>query len=637
MTDKQKLKSLVNQTSKSFDKTSLTNAAQTAVDAQVNAKVSQAGAIVNEVNGGVKSLTSKVDKFQDASAKLKGVTTEGLLDAGSASIENLKTDAVNAVKSKISGAFAAKVDITFVLDSDGIAIPDTSSLDVTGGISGTVAAILQAITGLGKGLPDPSDLAGDLTKKVMDASPAGLLQAGTDLTGKIGAFTSTTINSLATDAVSSVTDELTTLVGSVTDHNLSVTLPSTMDNDSTSPTFGEFTTATFTSSRPTGDSEFSSAIKNVKTDPLASLSNVITKAQEIKQNLVGGANDFKTLSGSETASGDEIISSTQNQQTLRNRYQAQVDQKNSLVQSRLANGGETGIISSLSIDTLTDINKRLKAFAPRLPRNEYSRVIKLSQGNSQDVSLCIDLLNQSTGKDSQTIRTFLKTIDTTITNATRGEISTQVFDEPYVIGSFAKSWSNGKNDPIFPYVSSVEELQAELRNVRRDITEVVCHWTETPTNKNIGSEEINDLHLDQGLNGIGYHYIIRRDGSIQRGRPVNIEGEHASTGIVNNHNRYSIAVCFVGGINVPSETINLTQYISVQSLTRSQFNSFDHFCRAFYNVWPGGQVLGHSDIDNLTNDPGFDVRAYVKANFDKDSKFETPITRGPFTVDEINA
>ena len=632
MTDKQKLKDLVNKSSKSFDKTTLTKAAQTAADAQVNAKVSQAGAFVNEVNGGVKSITAKVDKFQNTAEQLKGVTTEGLLDAGSASIENLKTDAVNAVASKISGAFAAKVEISFILDSDGIAIPDTSSLDVTGGVSGTVAAILQAITGLGKGLPDPSDLAGELTKKVMDATPAGLLDAGTDLTGKIGAFTSTTINSLATDAVTSVTDELTTLVGSVTDHNLSVTLPSSIDNDSASPTFGEFTTATFTSSRPTGDSEFSSAIKNVKTDPLSSLSNVITSAQEIKQNLTGGANDFKTLSGSVTSSGAEIISSAQNQQSLRNRYQAQVDQKNSLVQSRLANGGETGIISSLSIDTLTDINKRLKAFAPRLPRNEYSRVIKLSQGNSQDVSLCIDLLNQSTGKDAATIRTFLKTIDTTITNATRGEVSTQVFDQPYIIGSFEKEWENGSNDPVFPYVSSTEELQAELRNVRREITEVVCHWTETPTNKNIGSEEINNLHVDQGLNGIGYHYMIRRDGSIQRGRPVNIEGEHAI-----NHNQRSIAVCFVGGINVPSETINLTQYISSSSLTRSQFNSFDHFCRAFYNVWPGGQIVGHSDIDTLTNDPGFDVRAYVKANFDKDSKFETPITRGSFTVDEINS
>ena len=38
MTDKQKLKDLVNKSSKSFDKTTLTKAAQTAADAQVNAK-----------------------------------------------------------------------------------------------------------------------------------------------------------------------------------------------------------------------------------------------------------------------------------------------------------------------------------------------------------------------------------------------------------------------------------------------------------------------------------------------------------------------------------------------------------------------------------------------------------------------
>jgi hypothetical protein len=637
MTDKSKLKDLVQRGSSSFDRTSLTKSAQTATNAQINAKVSQAGAIVNEINGGVKSLTSKVDKFQDASAKLKGVTTEGLLDAGSASIENLKTDAVNSVKSKIAGAFAAKVEISFTTDSNGLTLPDTSSLDVTGGISGTVAAILQAITGLGKGLPDPNDLAGDLTKKVMDASPAGLLQAGTDLTGKIGGFTSASINSLATDAISSVTDELTTLVGSITDVNRTMILPSAMDNDSTSPTFGEFTSSSFTSSMPTGDSEFSLAIKNVKTDPLASLSNVITKAQEIKQNLVGGENDFKTLSGSKTATGKEVIESSQNQQNLRNRYLALADQKNSLVKSKLANDGETGIISSLSIKTLTDINKRLKAFAPKLPKGEYSRIIKLSQGNAQDVSLCIDLLYKSTGKDAQDIRTFLKTIDTTITSATRGTVSTQVFDTPYVIGSYAKAWTKGEGEPVFPYVSSVEELQAELRNIRREVTEVVCHWTETPTNKNIGSEEINNIHLEEGLDGIGYHYIIRRDGSIQRGRPVNLEGEHASTGFFNNHNRYSIAICFVGGINVPSETQNITRYISAQSLTRSQFNSFDHFCRAFYNVYPGGQVIGHSDIDDLTSDPGFDVRAYVKSNFDKDSKFDTPITRGPFTTNEINS
>ena len=127
--------------------------------------------------------------------------------------------------------------------------------------------------------------------------------------------------------------------------------------------------------------------------------------------------------------------------------------------------------------------------------------------------------------------------------------------------------------------------------------------------------------------------MIRRDGSLQRGRPANIVGEHA---IANNHNQRSIGIVFVGGINVPSETRNIEDFTSVQSLTRSQFNTFDHFCRSFYNVFEGGQIVGHSDIDELANDPGFDVRAYVKANFDKDSKFDDPLNQSPFTTAEIN-
>jgi N-acetyl-anhydromuramyl-L-alanine amidase AmpD len=114
---------------------------------------------------------------------------------------------------------------------------------------------------------------------------------------------------------------------------------------------------------------------------------------------------------------------------------------------------------------------------------------------------------------------------------------------------------------------------------------------------------------------------------------VNIQGEHA---LVNNHDERSIGVVLVGGINVPSGTPNLENFISVQSLTRSQFNTFDHFCRGFYSRFPGGQIVGHNDIDPIENDPGFNVREYVLANFSKASKFTDPLKQSPFTVDEIN-
>lgn len=646
--DINKIKSQLQASQNLSGKEAIQNQAQQAIDAQTSAIETQVGAIANEVTGGVQSLTQKFDKAQNI---LNNTTTEGLLDAGSASVENLKSDLVNQATSKISGAFGAKVEVSFsevTVDGQTLTLPDTSSLDATGGVSGTLSSVIQLITGLGLTSVDAvtgelkniateaaGDLAGTLQKAVVDASPAGLLKAGGDLAGNLGAFTASTINSLATDVVSSVTDELENIVDTVSDINKSMTLPISFDTDSTSPTFGEITSGVINAvNMPSLDSEFGAALNNVKTAPLASLNNLVTSEAEVRQNLTSAAakKDFSDLSGGKD--GASVIRSVQNQTNLRNQYAALQNERNSLVQTRVAGDGSNGIIQELSTETITEIRKQVKSFAPKLSDADVNRVINLSQGNSADFSQAVELLFQATGKPAKEIRAFLKTIDTTITKATAPEVTETVFDEPYVIGSFAKQWKNGEGDPIFPYISSVEELQAELRNTKRDITEVVVHWTETPTNKNIGSEEINAIHLENGLNGIGYHYVIRRDGSLQRGRPVNIQGEHS---VKNGHNDRSIGIVFVGGINVPSETPNLLDFLSVQSLTRSQFNTFDHFCRAFYNVFSGGQILGHSDVDELTNDPGFDVRAYVKANFDKDSKFTDPTNQGPFTVDEINS
>jgi hypothetical protein len=39
--------------------------------------------------------------------------------------------------------------------------------------------------------------------------------------------------------------------------------------------------------------------------------------------------------------------------------------------------------------------------------------------------------------------------------------------------------------------------------------------------------------------------------------------------------------------------------------------------RSFYSRFPGGQVLGHNDIDPTTDDPGFDVREFCVSRFNR--------------------
>lgn len=623
------LKKKVKENSESIDKKQVEEAANKAVTDLSNSVETKVGAIAGQIEGGVQSITQKFDKFQD---KLNNTTVEGLIDDGIESLENMGTEMVNDAIAGFASklGLGASVNIQFSEpDSNGIVFPIASSLEEDGGISGTVAAVLQLITGLGIDT-------GNLQKALVEGSAQGVMDAGKDvLSGKMGAFTAESINQFAKDTINSVVDDFETTVtdainnGTIGSINNAINAVTGIDSDGSGEL--QLTRAVTTGSMPDALTEFQSAITKVKDNPISDLENTITKAKEIKQNLEKAPSDLKNLTGKD---GAAVLKSTQEQSTSVAKYSRIVDEKRTLVRTRVANGGETGIVQSLSTDTLTTIRSDITKFCdPNFISEEgITTVINKSQGDSRDFNDAIKILEGITGKSYNVIKSFLKTIDTTISTATLEPPTAKVFEDPYVIGSFEKTWQKGKGDPVFPYISSVEELRADLRNVTRDVTEFVTHWTETPTNKNIGSEEINKIHLELGYQGIGYHYVIRRDGSLQRGRPVNLAGEHAD---VNGHNSRSIGIVFVGGINVPSGTPNIQDFVSVQSLTRNQLNTFDHFCRSFYTVFPGGQGLGHNDLDHDQFDPGFSVRDYVRTNFDKDSLFLTPNKTGPFTVEEI--
>jgi len=628
-TQAEQLKDTVKEEVASIDTTQLEKSAEEATSNLKNAVETTVGSIAGEVEGGVKSLTQKFDKYQD---KLNNITTEGLIDDGIESLEGMATDFVNDQVQKFASKFASSVNVTFSEpDSNGLVYPIEASLNEEGGISGTVAAVLKLITGLGID-------AGNLQKAIVEGSPQGILDAGKDvLSGKMGAFDgATAIKSLTETAITSVTNQLETTVKSAlasnSNINMIVNAVSAIDSDGAGGL--SITRTAINSARliagNTDSGEFDAAILKNKTNPLSDLNNVLLDSKNIKQNLKKAESDLENLTAGKD--GGQVRKAVAGASKSRTTYDQRGEEYRSLVKTRVAKGSETGVIQGISTEILTDVKKEIRAFAPRLTSDQVNKVINLSQGDAAEISEAVRLLYDATGKPFDTIRQFVKSIDTTIDNATRVSPSEAVFSDPYVIGSFEKTWQKGAGNPVFPYISSVEELQAELRNIDREVTEMVVHWTETHTDKNIGSEEINKYHFDLGLDGIGYHYVIRRDGSLQRGRPVNIKGQHAPT---NNHDTRSIGLVFVGGINVPSGTPNPENFLSVQSLTRSQLNTFDHFCRSFYAVFPGAQIVGHSEIDEDEVDPGFEVINYVENVFGKTSKFTDILNQEPLTVNEI--
>lgn len=70
---------------------------------------------------------------------------------------------------------------------------------------------------------------------------------------------------------------------------------------------------------------------------------------------------------------------------------------------------------------------------------------------------------------------------------------------------------------------------------------IVLHHTGGSAGEDPDASEIDAIHRRLGWSGIGYHYLIRKDGSIEQGRPSFGVGAHAE-----GANRESLGVAFCG-------------------------------------------------------------------------------------------
>ena len=77
----------------------------------------------------------------------------------------------------------------------------------------------------------------------------------------------------------------------------------------------------------------------------------------------------------------------------------------------------------------------------------------------------------------------------------------------------------------------------------RTITLIIVHCSANRQGSTLRMMDIDRLHHSLGWKGCGYHFVIPADGTIETGRPLEQVGAHCK-----NHNRYSIGVCYIGGL-----------------------------------------------------------------------------------------
>ena len=128
----------------------------------------------------------------------------------------------------------------------------------------------------------------------------------------------------------------------------------------------------------------------------------------------------------------------------------------------------------------------------------------------------------------------------------------------------------------------------------RTITLIVIHCSAVRPNQRSSAKDIDKWHKDRGFKCIGYHYVIRRDGTIEQGRPEWQIGAHCV-----NHNKYSIGICYEGGYDArgqPDDTRTPAQKAEMRRLLEE-----------LHERYPHAVIIGHRDLSHDRDCPCFDA------------------------------
>lgn len=141
----------------------------------------------------------------------------------------------------------------------------------------------------------------------------------------------------------------------------------------------------------------------------------------------------------------------------------------------------------------------------------------------------------------------------------------------------------------------------------RDIRQLIIHCSATAASLDIGAAQIRAMHRDQGWSDIGYHYVIRRDGRVEHGRDLDLDGDiDEETGAhAFGWNANSIGICLIGGARADGA--------GEANYTPAQMIALAAFLAAKREQYPKARVMGHRDTGAQKDCPSFDVAEWLRS------------------------
>ena len=128
----------------------------------------------------------------------------------------------------------------------------------------------------------------------------------------------------------------------------------------------------------------------------------------------------------------------------------------------------------------------------------------------------------------------------------------------------------------------------------RKITEIIIHCSATPERRDFSAADIDLWHRQAGYGKIGYHYVIRLDGTVEKGRDESETGAHCR-----GHNAHSIGICYIGGMTADMSATKDTR-------TEHQRRALRNLISEIRQRHPLAVPYGHNDFTHKAC-PCFDV------------------------------
>lgn len=147
---------------------------------------------------------------------------------------------------------------------------------------------------------------------------------------------------------------------------------------------------------------------------------------------------------------------------------------------------------------------------------------------------------------------------------------------------------------------------------------LIVHCSATRASDDIDAGWIDRLHKAFGWQGIGYNFVITRDGTVQPGRPLTRPGAHvgdcnAGAWRNANWNARSIGVCLAGGVapdgRTPEDNYTPAQRQALRALIEELWSRAPAIGRE-------ARTMGHRDLIKLTGAPAkacpcFSVKSWL--------------------------